>query len=83
MKKSELSQDSEKSLNRFKIKIRNIMKQLHWSVLLIIILCIFFIGTMGVCNMLWGKEIPQALLTTLSSIIFALIGYGVGKSEET
>ena len=60
----------------------NIMKKLHWSVLLIIILCIAFIGGMGCISMYTGKEMPQALITTLSSIIFALIGYGVGKSEE-
>ena len=69
----------QKVYNRI-LLIKN-MKKLHWSIFAIIFICIIMIGGLAILNMVYNKEIPAGITTTLSSIIFALIGYGVGKNE--
>ena len=71
---------TQESLNRENIFLR-IMNKLHWSVLMVIISCIGILGYLGYIQMVTGKEIPPSLITTFASVIFALVGYGVGKSE--
>lgn len=57
------------------------MKKIHWSLLLILLLCIVIIGIIVVGTMFFNKPVPDSLLTAISSIIFALIGYSAGKDQ--
>jgi len=57
------------------------MKQLHWSVLLIIVLAVLILGGLSYLGMTTNVEIPSNIVAVLSSLISLLIGYSAGRGD--
>lgn len=59
-----------------------LMKKLHWSALIIIVMCLLILGGLSYLSMINNVAVPSNLVAVLSSIISLLIGYSAGRSEQ-